>query len=71
MTTEGVFMCLCVQMCVRGGVGYLCLNQVWHPHMSENNGILYVFEHVSFSQQVQMESEGCCRRRRRTGMGIR
>lgn len=26
--------------------------------MSENNGILYVFEHVSISQRDQMESDG-------------
>lgn len=25
--------------------------------MSENNGILYVFEHVSVSQQAQMEGD--------------
>lgn len=63
-------MFVCADVGVGGG--YLCLNQVWHPHMSGNNGILYVFEDVSFSQQVQMESEGCCSgRRRRTGMGIR
>lgn len=34
------------------------MNQVWHPHMSENNGILYVFEHVSISQLFQIEGEG-------------
>lgn len=44
------------------------LNQVWHSHMKENNGILYVFEHVSVSKQLQMESDCYPRLRRMTTM---
>lgn len=69
---DGKCVCLCVCMCTGGGTPglpwQLCLNQVWHPHMSENNGILYVFGHVSVSQQAQMESDGWSRLRRGTAM---
>lgn len=70
-----VSMCVWVCACAHKGGGrrpglpwQLCLNQVWHSHMSENNGILYVFEHVSVSQRAQMESDGWSRLRRRTEM---
>lgn len=62
-----------VFICVhRGGTHalpwQLALNQVWHSHMSENNGILYVFEHVSFPQQLQMESDDWMSLTRETGL---
>ncbi len=58
MVSVCVFLCVCTKRGTPGLPWQLCLNQVWHPHMSENNGILYVFEHVSVSQQAQMESDG-------------
>lgn len=69
-----VCVCLCMYVCVRkGGKGGACglpwqlfLNQVWHFHMSENNGILYVFEHVSALHRGQMESDGRSPLRRKT-----
>lgn len=57
------------RVCGGGGASpwQICLNQVWHAHMSENNGIPCVLERVSVSQQARMESDGRPRLRRESG----